>query len=1214
MAARRITGPAPHRRWRTAALIIGGVALHALRANDAGAQIRPGTAQGRSFGSAVIEPIERLPDSQVDAIVQTPDGYLWLGTRRGVVRFDGLAGTTFSPATDPALPSGEIIALMAEPTGRLWISTNRGLAVREGSTFRRIDSTQIPAALTWEVLRTRDGRIWVAGTFGVYVGDGTRFAKVRGADAYSYSLAETADGRVWMAGREFFGSIGRGDTAVVVAPFSAGERFFDVISDGARGLWVATRSGAWHLNVDNPRAIVITERVLTGTREATAEVWAMVRDREGDLWLGTQSRGVLRWDGQRLRSQESRETAFADAVWSLAVDSRGRVWAGTAAGLVRHQRSPFTTVSTGMRQRSTYAVRGDANGALWATTEIGLVLRLEGDRWQTVLTANQDWEAPNIWPSATGGMLIVNGAGRAWMGSATGARDISPQVGLDGLRAKAVLEDRDGSVWAATDSGLYHAVRGVATRVTIAGLNPRRGPRLIHRDARGRLLLGDPGLTIVDGPAVQHLGTAEGLTDVAVRAVYEDGDNLWVGTADSGLFVVRGNKAVHLAPFNERLRRDVLGIIADDDGYLWLTSRTGLFRVARRSLEAAANGKAGSVPVRSFDRGDGLPTTEFNGEYQSQLYKDARGGIWLPSYSGAVYLDPRGVRSDSLPPQVHVQRLVVDGTEVPLSGRVLLTAHPVRVDVTVAVTDALLPARARAEYRVIGVDSAWSPLGLRRTLSFGPLRGGNYRVEIRAAGEDGDWNPAVATVMLSVPLAWNEQWWFVPLLALLLTGALVQFVRWRLQLARAREAELEALVDRRTAQLEASKSRLEERVEERTADLSLELERRTRLEQRLATARKLESIGRLAGGVAHEINNALTIVLGFTQLAQRSAKDDPDLTEDLQEILRAGRRAADVTHQLLAFAKRQQTTLIHVSLDALLGDLERSLQQLVGDTVTVEVSVSEPVPAVLADPSQVEQLIVNLVKNAREAMAGRGAIRILLEGITLDAERTVGAHLLPRGSYVTLSVCDSGPGIAPEVLERLFEPFFTTKDFASGSGLGLAVCEGIVSAHHGAIDVESPPGEGACFRVWLPASEIAAPGAADAVARLDGSETLLVVEDEPAIRGLLVRTMQELGYQVLDADDGVSAMAMVEQHHTSIDLILTDVQMPRMNGGELATTVRDRYPDIPVVFISGYAGLEGVALESLQAIGPIIAKPFTIDTLVRAVRTALERRAAGTPP
>jgi ligand-binding sensor domain-containing protein len=263
---------------------------------------------------------------------------------------------------------------------------------------------------------------------------------------------------------------------------------------------------------------------------------------------------------------------------------------------VRHQRSPFTTVASGMIQRSTYAVRADRSGRLWATTENGLVLRLEGERWTTVLAANAMWESPNIWPSGTGGMLIVNALGRAWMGGASGVRDVSTEIGLQGLHTIAVLEDNDGSVWASTDSGLYHAVRGVATRVAIPGLASPRAPRLIHRDSRGRLLLGDPGLTIVDGATVTRTGATEGLTDNVVRALYDDRENLWVGTADSGLFVVRNSKTVHLAPFNERLRRDVLGIIADNEGYLWLTSRTGLFRVARRALEAAADG--GTVDER----------------------------------------------------------------------------------------------------------------------------------------------------------------------------------------------------------------------------------------------------------------------------------------------------------------------------------------------------------------------------------------------------------------------------------------------------------------------------------------------------------------------------------------------------------------------------------------------------------------------------------------
>ena len=1198
------------------AFTVTTVALQTLVAIASGAQPRPSSTRDRPFARLLVEPLERFPDSQVGAIAQTHDGYLWLGTRQGLVRFDGLSATVYTPAKAPELPAVDIRSLAVDPSGSLWISTRRGLAVREGRSFRRIDSTQVPAAVTWEVLRGSDGRVWVTGEFGLYVGDGTRFHRVGDGGAYNYALTETADGRVWIAGREFFGSIGRGETTVVKAAFSPGERFYDVLSDGDRGLWVATRSGAWHLNVDNPRAITITERVLTGTPGDTADAWSMVRDHAGDLWLGTRTRGVLRWDGQRLLSEEQPTGSFFDAAWVLIRDAKGRVWAGTDEGLVRYQRSPFTTVSTGATRRSVTDVRADREGSFWAATEDGRVLRLDGDRWRMVLHANTNlaWQAPSLWPNATGGMLIVNGAGRAWIGSTSGVREVSAQLGLRGLRTTSIFVDRDSSVWATTNDGLYRSRQGVAARVTIPGRSPNASPRLIRRDARGRLLLGGPGLTIVDGAAVQRIGVKEGLTDTDVGALYDDRENLWIGTADSGLFVVRRNKALHLARFNERLRRDVLGIVADNDGFLWVTSTTGLFRVARADLEAAADGKILSVSVRSFDRSDGLPTTEFLGTYQSQLLKDSSGGIWLPSYAGAVYLDPSVTRNDAPTPQVQIERVIVDGAEVASSERIALNAHPVRVDITFAITDALFPTRARTEYRVLGLDSTWSSLGLRRTISFGPLVGGAYRVEIRTAEEDGEWAPVVASVGLSVPLTWSERGWFVPVLVLLLTVWTMVFVRWRLRSAKAREAELEALVEGRTAQLEASRAQLEERVDVRTAELSRELERRTIVEQHLAAARRLESVGRLAGGVAHEINNAVSIVLGFTELAQRTATGNPQLREDLQEILRAGRRAADVTHELLAFAKRQHSTMMHVSLDALLRDLERSLQQLVGETVTVEITIAAPVPAVLADPSQVEQLIVNLVKNARDAMEGRGHVRLALEAVSLRDERTIGAHQLPVGSYVTLSVGDSGPGIAPEVLERLFEPYFTTKEFSTGSGLGLAVCEGIVSAHRGAIEVESRLGEGAWFRVWLPASEIASLNAANAIGRLAGSETLLVVEDETAIRGLLVRALADLGYRVLDAEDGVAALEIIERHHATIDLLLTDVQMPRLNGSTLATSVRNRYPEIPVIFISGFAGLEGVALESLRAIGPILAKPFAMDTLARAVRTALDQRAAASPP
>lgn len=1169
----------------------------------------PGTmSSGPSYVRRVIDSDDGLPDTQINAIAQTADGYLWLGTRRGVVRFDGRAFKLYSPEDTPALPTGTINSLWVDPRGRLWIGTTRGLVVREEGKFRRIAAEQIPEGNVWEVLVDRRGRVWVAGGFGLLRGNGEQFAPVPGVDAFVYALHEDRSGRVWMAGRNYLASIADDESTPIVSPLSDGERFFDIIGDGADGAWVGTREGAWHLDVTNPKAIRVIERVAPGKPNLGNEVWSLSRSPGGDIWMGTERLGVLRWDGTRVTSYDPVPEYSSDPVWWLYTDARGRIWAGTAAGLLRFQQSAFTTLSEGLLPRSTWSVRAGAHGTIWAATSDGRVFSLDGERWTERLPRAGRNLASATWPSSSGGVLVAHDLKHVYRVDRNGTRDITASLGVAGLPILSIFEDRDGSYWVATDSGIFHSVDGVARPADPRwGLSRTTPPRYIDRDARGRLIFGGPYLTVIDDSVVKRYDKTRGLTHHDVLAVLPDGENIWLATADSGLYVLRGDTVVHVGHADPRLRREILGIAKDSLGHLWLTSSFGLYRVEVADLVRAANGERVTVKVRSFDRADGLPTTEFNADYQSQLHTDAAGRIWFPTYAGVVRVDPRAVPADSLPPQVHLERVVVDGTEFPAQGELRLETHPARIDITFAATDAVVPSRVRAEFRMIGVDTTWRDAGGRRTLSFGPLRGGSYRFEARVAGEDGDWNPAVAHLTVDVPLSPWEYTWFYPVVLSLAVFGTALLLRMRLQSVERRERELSALVDERTRELESERASLELRVQARTADLAREFEERKLLEQRLVTAQKLESIGRLAGGVAHEINNSITGVLGFTELAQHGAKGNADLEADLDEVWKAGRRVADITRQLLAFARRQHTQPIAVQLDDLVGALARSLQQSVGDRVQVAIDNPGNLPPVSADPSQVEQLVFNLVLNARDAMPNGGTATLRLRQVTLPSTRTVGDMSLAAGDYVTLEVGDTGVGMDADVRARLFEPFFTTKEVNRGTGLGLAVCHGIVARHQGAIEVDSAPGAGTRITVWLPTWRGEAPHN-DSLTRPTGTETILLVEDEAAVRQVATRILSLLGYRVLEAADGAAALALAESQLPTIDVVVTDVMMPHLSGPELARRLRARNPRLPVVFMSGYAGLDNAALTELATLGPMVAKPFEQDTLATAVRRELDRR------
>ena len=1173
----------------------------------------PAQAPGADFVRERIEP-DGLPDTRIAAIGQTRDGYLWLGTRGGLVRFDGLSMTSFTPATERALPATTINALAADDSGALWISTDRGLAVRERGRFRRIAPDQIPAQTVWKVLRDRRGRVWVAGEFGVRVGDGTRFTAVPNFDEHIYALVEDANGRIWMGGRRVLASYREGEAEPVRWAPAEPLRVYDMAVDStATSLWIATREGIRQLDVRNHRQIVQRQQISTASGARRAQVWSVALDSRGAVWAGTDTRGVLVWDGRTLSSASPTTDLTVDPVWWIMRDTRGSMWVGTSGGLERYRRSAFRTITSGLTSRSTWSVRGDADGTVWIASDNGQVHWLDGNRWRPSFSGLLNRSAPSTWPLRRGGVLIADSDDRVQHVTKRGVTDLTRTLAFPGVLF-GLFEDTDGSIIASTSAGLIRSRNGVIDSLyKRVGLPADAPPRVIERLADGRLLIGDPGLTIVSERSIKRYGVREGLTDTLVTAILSTRNSIWLATADSGLFVLRNGRIVDVRRANPYLNRSINGIAEDRHGALWLTSRNGLLRVQAKELESAADGARSTVTVRVFDRADGMPTTDINTDYQSQLYRDGRGHIWLPTYAGPVVFDPAALTRDTIAPQVHIERVVVDGTIQPSTDTVTTIGHPARLDVTFAATDALVPARVRAQYRIMGVDSGWTDLDRRRTLSFGPLTGGSYRVEIRAAGEDGNWNPAIATLQIAVPLTLRERSWFAPLLSLLALFLAYGAVRLRLERARARERELSALVAERTADLETSRAQLEVRVTERTEALGKELAERYRLEQRLESTRRMASLGRLAGGVSHEINNALATVLGFAQLAQMASKKDPRVQADLGEVVRAGRRAASITHQLLAFAKQHHTALVPVDLGQLVLDNLRSLEQMCAPTAVVYSSTGK-VPIIAADVGQIEQLLVNLVKNARDARPRDQKILVVLEEMELDAARAVGEQVLPAGYYAVLSVRDRGTGITPEALTHLFEPFFTTKDVNEGSGLGLAVVQGIVGRHGGAIDVRSAVGEGTTFSVWFPA--LPSPASANS---LDadtprGTETVLLVEDDESIRSFAIRMLTNHGYRVLDAENGGAALTLVGKSIESIDLVVTDVMMPVTNGVELARLLRAARPELPILFMTGYAGLADDALDELRATGAVLAKPFTQEALLQSVRRTLDvHSASGTP-
>ena len=459
----------------------------------------------------------------------------------------------------------------------------------------------------------------------------------------------------------------------------------------------------------------------------------------------------------------------------------------------------------------------------------------------------------------------------------------------------------------------------------------------------------------------------------------------------------------------------------------------------------------------------------------------------------------------------------------------------------------------------------------------------DLQVVICSAYSDYSWNDLLAGVGHSDRLVILKKP-FDPIEAQQLAQALTE--KWRLlQESKNKLNDLEKIVGARTAELQA------------------EIVERKQLEAQFRQAQKMEAFGQLAGGVAHDFNNLLAVIMGFANLLRDTEELGAEAREQIEQVHLAGERAANLTRQLLTFSRKRDMQIRSLNLNDVIGDMAKMLVRLIGEDIKLECKFSPNLPRVQADSSMMEQLLMNLVVNARDAMPKGGHLMISTDAVVIESSHTRGQSEARAGDFVCLSVRDTGCGMTPEVRARIFEPFFTTKGVGKGTGLGLATVFGIVKQHLGWIEVASEVGLGTGFKIFIPVtSQPASERQAKVVESKtgEGTETVLLVEDEEAVRGLLKIILQRHGYRVLEAASGSAALLVWKKYGTQIDLLLTDMIMPDgLTGRELARQLLAQEPGLKVVYSSGYDDdPEGTAFIS-RGTAAFLQKPYTPKKLIQ---------------
>lgn len=1134
-----------------------------------------------------------LVQSSAQAIAQTQDGYLWIGTQEGLARFDGVEFKNFNQRNTPEIRNNFVVDELVSADGSLWACTSGGVIRYKDGKFRTYTQRDgLISNETQRVLESRDGSIWIGTTRGLsqYLNERFRNYSLDGFPGRSVNtLTEDASGTLWVGTDHGLVRLKAGVFTAFPAPASFSAK--------------AIRSAALDRNGDLILAMGLSglKRFHNGSYEPLGpkpfpgcRAVAVRFDRDGNLWASFYGGGILRVARGNGTASIAASGLPHSHFTTFFEDRASNLWLGSDdGGLTELQDSPVVNwgVPEGLRKPIVWSVLQSHTGDFFIGNDDGGLARLHqgiispvelsrSSAGQAILSLSEDRDG-SLWAGSDSGVLFH-------LKNRSVTRIAVPNRPL----IHAIAQGPDGSLWVGTsDQGLLHyAHRKWESLTRDQGLFGNKVEQLLF-DSKGGLWAGGlGGASYISAGKITNFLTQREIHGDDVLSIYEDADHvLWLGTGEGGLHRIKDGRITYYGPSIGLFDFTIGSILEDNSGYLWMSSNRGVFRVKKSELNAFAAGRVSSIHSESFGADQGMRDFECNTSTTPASIKAKDGTLWFATMGGVAVIDPLSIGRKYQVPPVFVVSVIANGKSVPLQRKAKVP--PGSGDLTFSYTAPTFrnPHRIRFEYRLLGYDSKWVEAGTRRTVDYTNLPPGPYSFNVRAVSPDGTRGTSFAAFRFELKPHFYQRLWFYILAGLSFLLVLFLAYRYRVSQIHRRYRQLDQMIEQRTAELRAASEAAEAAAEAKSAFLA---------------------------NMSHEIRTPLNAVIAMSGLLldKKLAGDERDY---LETIRTSGAALLSIVNSILDFSKIESGK---VELRNEAFDLFRCVREAIDiaqpEAKAKDLPICCSIPADfplrwIADSFRLRQVLINLLANAvKFTEAGEVELQVSMGSEQANTSRC----------RLQFCVRDTGIGIPPERLNQLFTSFTQIDNTRTrkhgGTGLGLAISRQLVELMEGEVRVESVPGQGSTFHFFIMAQQcepardllaasqaVAHPPSSSALLSQETPLRILLVEDNRVNQKVAIRLLERLGYSADLAANGLEGVHAAEK--CAYDIVFMDVQMPELDGFDATRRIRSMLPPGCQPRIIGMTAnaMNGAREECFRAgMDDYMAKPFTLDDLRAAIQ------------